>query len=236
MQSKLANMLNTKHWLALVTFIVFLGCKPLLISYKTVPPEISIKDSTKSILLIETANSHTPGLVITKKREKVVSEIAKNYLTSLQHLIGQLLPIKAVIADSISEETYQQLLNHNENAIAALLQQYNARIIVQLKSYDAGFNQDRVEKTKTSSGGTEKIAYYSVFFETEASIYQNNEWIDKTIHVSRPHSSREVLSALLARGPGYESNKKDIEEMMKENTAKLCELFLSTKETVYTKQ
>ena len=186
--------------------------------------------------MIETANSHTPGLVITKKREKVVSEIAKNYLTSLQHQIGQLLPIKAVIADSISEETYQQLLNHNENAIAALLQQYNARIIVQLKSYDAGFNQDRVEKTKTSSGGTEKIAYYSVFFETEASIYQNNEWIDKTIQVSRPHSSREVLSALLARGPGYESNKKDIEEMMKENTAKLCELFLSTKETVYTKQ
>jgi hypothetical protein len=229
-------MLNLKHWVAFITIMAVFGCKPLLVSYKTIPPQIPIKDSTKSVLLIDAAYTHTPGLAMTKKREKVVLDISKKYLTSLQQQIGQLLPIKAVIADSITEETYQLLLNHNENTIDTLLQQYNARIIVQLKSFNAGFSQDRVEKTKNSSGGTDKIAYYSVFFETEASIYQNNEWFDKTIHVSRPHSSRAVISALLARGPGYEANKKDIEEMMTVNIAKLCELFLSTKETIYTKQ
>ncbi|MEI8099914.1 MAG: hypothetical protein WCG74_13825 [Sediminibacterium sp.] len=229
-------MLNLKQWLSFVTFMVLFGCKPLLVSYKTIPPQIPIKDSTRSVLLIETGNVHTLGLAITKKREQVVTDVAKNYLPLLQEQLGQRVPIKAVIGDSLTLETYEHLLNHDENTIARLLRQYNASIIILLKQFNAGFSQDRIEKTKTSSGGTEKIAYYSVFFESGASIYQSNEWFDKVIEVHRPHSSRAIMSGLLARGPGYEANKQDISDMMKENVTRLCELFLSTRETVYTKQ
>ena len=229
-------MYKIKNWLPLITIIAVFGCKPLLVSYNKVPPQIPIKDSTKSVLLIDASNIISPGIAITKKREKVVTDIAKNYLPTLQQQLGGIIPIKTVIPDSISQATLAQLLLHNENTIDTLLKQYNANIIVLLKSYYAGFSQDRVEKIKNSSGGTEKIVYYSVFFDLEASVFQSNEWIDKTINVNRPHSSREVFSALLARGPGYEANKKDISDMMKKNVTKFSELFLPTTETVFTKQ
>ena len=229
-------MYSIKHCITFIIFIFLFGCKPILISYKTVPPQISIKDSTKSVLLIDAGNIISPGIAITQKREKVVTDIAKNYLPTLQQQLGGIIPIKTVIPDSISPVTLEQLLMHNENTIDTLLKQYNANIILLLKSYYAGFSQDRVEKIKNSSGGTEKIVYYSVFFDLEASVFQSNEWIDKTINVNRPHSSREVFSALLARGPGYEANKKDILDMMKKNVTKFSELFLPTTETVFTKQ
>jgi hypothetical protein len=229
-------MYRIKHCITFIIFIVLLGCKPLLVSYNKVPPQIPIKDSTKSVLLIDASNIISPGIAMTKKREKVVSDIAKNYLPTLQQQLEGIISIKTVIPDSISPATLEQLLMHNENTIATLLKKYNANIILLLKSYYAGFSQDRIEKTKNISGGIDKIVYYSVFFELDASIYQGNEWIDKTINVNRPHSNRPVISALLARGPGYEANKTDISEMMKKNVIKFSELFLPSTETIYTKQ
>ena len=225
-----------KNCLTFLTIVTLFGCKPLLVTYNKLPPQIPIKDSTKSVLLIDAGNIISPGIAITQKREKVVSDIAKNYLPTLQQQLGEIISINTVIPDSISPATLERLLMHHENTIDTLLKQYNANIILLLKSYYAGFSQDRIEKTKNSSGGTDKIAYYSVFFDLEASIFQNNEWIDKTINVNRPHSSRSVVSALLARGPGYEANKNDISDMMKKNVIKFSELFLPSTETIFTKQ
>lgn len=226
-------MLQVKPWLALVAIIMAFGCKPPMVSYKVVPPQIPIQDSTKAILLIDAGNIYTPGIAITKKREAVVTDLVKNYLPALQQQVRVLLPVKAVLASSVSPELIQALQSHEQATVDSLLQQYHAGILVVLQAYDAGFNQDEIVRNTNSSGGTEKTAFYSVFFTTNASIYQANNWYSKTVQVSLPHSKRSVLSGLLARGPGYEANKKDIVEMMHLNIDKLCSLFRSTTEAVY---
>ncbi len=229
-------MRSTIYGLLLLVILLVFGCKPPMVSYKTVPPQIPIQDTTKAILLIDAGNVYTPGLIITKKREKVVTELSKNYLQLLQQQIGQQLPIKAVSDTTIAADIILQLQNHNDTVAARLLQKYAAGIVVVLQTYDAGFVQDEVVKTTNSSGSTDKIAYYSVFFKTTATIYQDNQWYNKIVTISKPHSQRSVVSGLLARGPGYEANKKDIADVMALNTGKLCELFMPTTETVYTKQ
>lgn len=80
-------------------------------------------------------------------------------------------------------------------------------------------------RTKNNDGSTSKTAYYSVFFNTDITVIQGDQLYRKRITASREHSNRSVLSGLLARGPGYEANKKDIAAMANRNASNLSGLF-----------
>ncbi len=209
------------------------GCKPPMVTYKTVPPEIALQDSSKSFLLVDAGNINVPGMMITKKREAVITELSKNYLVLLQDAVEKKLRTKAVIDTTVTIEMVQQIQNKNDAVTESLMRKHNANVIVLVQSYNGGFTQDEVVKATNTDGSTSKTAYYSVYFQTEARIVQGKEWYSKTINASRKHSSRNVVSGLLARGPGYEANKKDLADMMEQNVVKLCELFMTTKQPVY---
>lgn len=229
-------MFRKQSWLVCMAIAVVFGCKPLSITYKSLPPQIPIQDSAKSILLIDAADINVPGLMITKKREAVVTSLAKNYVSLLQQQVTNKLPIKPVSDSTIGSDVIESLLQQNSDTANALLAKYQAGIIVLLQSHDAGFTQDEVVKTTNTDGSSSKTAFYSLYFQTAAIVFQAGEWYSKNINVSRPHSKRSVVSGLLARGPGYEANKKDISETMQLNIEKMCELFMYTKQPVYTRQ
>lgn len=209
------------------------GCKSPSIIQKTILAEIPIQYYSKSIVLVDAGDVYTPGLAITKKREEVVTEIRKTYFsTYLPDILKKDLGI-AVFTDSSLTEGEKALLIQNDNNIRSkIMERYKANIIIILQNYEGGFSQDYIDRSRNTDGSVDKRATYSVFFNTNLTIIQGEQLYRKRITASRYHSQRQVLSGLLARGPGYEANKKDIAAMANRNASHVSGLFRDRKGVV----
>ncbi len=192
---------------------------------KTYPAEIPVENPSKSVVIIEAGDVYTPGLALTKKREAVVNQIKELYLAQLPQTIRQDLQLVAFRDTSLTDAEKSQLLQNDPLVKIKLAEKYQSNIVIILRSYEGGFRQDDVVKRTNTDGSTNKTAYYSVFFETEITVLQGDRLIEKRIIASREHSQRSVLSGLLARGPGYEANRKDIHAMAMQNARQLTGLF-----------
>lgn len=205
------------------------GCKSLLFTQKTIPPEIPISDFSKSIVLIDAGDVYTPGLAITKKREAVVTSIKNAYFSNLPDVLKKDLQVTVFRDTILTDDEKSRLLQNDDRVRLKLATKYQANIFILIQNYEGGFSQDEVVRTKNDNGGTDKTAYYSVFFNTDITVIQGDQLYRKRIMASRHHSKRSVLSGLLARGPGYEANKKDIAEMSNRNASNLSGLFRERK-------
>lgn len=216
----------------IVLACLFCGCKVLSVQYKTLPAEIPFPDSTASVLLIDAAEIHTPGIAIRKKREEVVTQVKNDFMQELPGAISKDLGNPVLKNVQLNEETVVRLLNDDPAVCQKVMTDHQVAMIIILKDCSGGFKQDEVVKEKDADGNTSKKAYYSVFFDTYVHIKQKERSWDKTVSASKQHSSRTVLSGLLARGPGYQANKKSIAAMANENMHKLTALFREQKVAV----
>lgn len=211
--------------LALLFFFSLTGCKVLSVNYRTLPAEIPLQDSIHTIVIVDAAEVTTPGIALTKKREEVVTQLKQDYITHLPDAMRIHLGNTSFVDTSLTDDEKILLLNDDAGIKQKIFSKYNAIMILVLKDCSGGFNQDEVVSEKQTDGSTSKKAYYSVFFQTHFHIIQPEQSWNKDIKASRRHSSRSVLSGLLARGPGYEANRKDIAEMANENAKKTSALF-----------
>lgn len=201
------------------------GCKSMSFTQKTLPAEIPVQDFSKSIVVIDAGDVYTPGLAITKKREAVVTSIKNIYFSNLPDVLRKDLQLPVFRDTILTDEEKSRLLQNDDAVRLKLATKYGANIFIVLQNYEGGFSQDDVVRTKNNDGSTSKTAYYSVFFNTDMTVIQGNQLYRKRITASREHSNRSVLSGLLARGPGYEANKKDILSMANRNASNVSGLF-----------
>jgi len=176
-------------------------------------------------VIIDAADTHTPGIAITKKREEVVTQIKQDFVYHLPSAIHLNLGNPAVLDTSLSDNEKYLLLRDDPAVKKKLFEKHHAAMIIILKDCSGGFNQDEVVSVKNTDGSTTKTAYYSVFFQSAYHIIQEENSWNKYITASKKHSNRNVLSGLLARGPGYEANKKDIAKMSEQNAVQTTNLF-----------
>lgn len=205
------------------------GCKIFSVTYKTFPPEIPFQDSFGTVVIIDAADAHTPGIAITKKREEVVTQIKQDFVYHLPSAIRLHLGNPAVLDTSLSDYEKHLLLKDDPSLKQKLFERHHATMIIILKDCAGGFNQDEVVSEKNTDGSTTKTAYYSVFFRSVYHIIQEENSWNKYVTASKKHSKRNVLSGLLARGPGYEANKKDIAQMSEKNALQTTNLFREQK-------
>lgn len=205
------------------------GCKVLSLNYKTFPPEIPLQDSTGTIVIIDAADVHTPGITITKKREEVVTKIKQDFVAHLPSAMRLDLGNPSLLDTTVSDVDKTRLLMDDALVKQQLFSKHNASMIIVLKDCSGGFSQDEVVSEKAADGSTSKTAYYSVFFQTAYHIIQKEKSWNKEITASKKHSNRSVLSGLLARGPGYEANKKSIAQMAETNAVQTANLFKEQK-------
>jgi hypothetical protein len=101
--------------------------------------------------------------------------------------------------------------------------------IILIKHFDAYFNQTDVVVTKTENG-KEREAFYDIVVDIQYEIRSPiAEPFDTLISVRKFHSSRSVLSGLLAAGPSITSNEKDAREGTLRNVDEyLRNFFLGT--------
>lgn len=208
---------------------LFASCKTLSFTEKTILAEIPVQYYSKSIVLIDAGEVYTPGLAITKKREEIVTQIKRIYFSNLPDVLRKDLQMVVFTDTSLTEGEKALLLQNDNNVRAKVMEQYKANIIILLQNYEGGFSQDEIQRSRNTDGSVDKQATYSVFFNTNLTIIQGDQLYRKRITASKYHSQRQVLSGLLARGPGYEANKKDIAAMADRNASYVSGLFRDRK-------
>ena len=205
--------------------LLFYGCK---LSFQTtsVPIGFNIEATSKSFVLVDGGITSTTGIAIKKKREGVVKEVKNEYLLKLAAILQKQHNLNIFNDTTLNEEDKNKLLKKDTIAIANLSKKYNSAIVLILKNCYSGFRKDDVRKVLASDGkSTTKMASYLVFFDTEWIIVQANTINEKTVTASKYHSTRTIESGLLARGPGFTANKKDILKMAEENAYNVSQLF-----------
>ncbi len=102
-------------------------------------------------------------------------------------------------------------------SIMRLMAQHGASHAVVIREMDIYFDQTNVEVTKTESGKNRE-AFYDICSNIRYELYDSTRLLEATpMFLRKHHSSRQVLSGLLAAGPGIAKNKDDIYEMAVEN-------------------
>ena len=188
-------------------------------------PALPINPATKTLILIDGGMINTPGLVIVKKRESVVKDVRDHYLIMLSAEIKKQLRLNFISDTTLTEDVRKKLVSKDSLTIANLNKKYVNAIVMVLKGCYGGFRQEGVDKVKNPDGSISKRAEYTVFFDTDWIITQGNTTIERSITASEYHSDRSIQSGLLARGPGFEANKKDILAMAEKNAFKVAQLF-----------
>jgi len=114
---------------------------------------------------------------------------------------------------------YTSIAGNTDSMVHQLLQQKNATHAIIISSYDVYFNQTHVEVTKDAyTKSKNRKAFYDIVSMISFSFYGNDS-LPKKIDMawSRPHSSRTVVSGLLAAGPNVVVQKDDARSISLDN-------------------
>lgn len=215
-------MKTLKFSLFVFSILCFFGCGVSYVPLTTSRlPEISFNDSVVHILVINRFDVNKVDFTLRKEKKKAVynnginAEIAQ-VLTELENIKGIRLIKKSdslTMARNIKANLDSTVLTVSE--IQQLAQQYKADYILALENYDVGFEQDDVVKTKNADGSTSKVAKYSLSVKSSWVLYDKFGLSFKELRgdMSKYHSERAVVSAILAIGPAIASNTEFVKEV-----------------------
>ena len=216
-----------KNILIVLTAILVSSCETTapLTQNTLIPAEYKIRDSTQTFVIIDAADIMTTGIAIVKRREAVMQNVKSEYLSVVPDLVTTQLSMPVVMDTSLTLDQKSRVLQGDRNILDSLRNRHNAGVIGVLLNCYGGFEKDEVVTEKNQDGSKSKTAYYSVFFESTWQVIVDNINQQKIIMARRPHSSRPIISGLLARGPGFKANRKDLLEISRENAYEFTGLF-----------
>src|SRR6478752_9666829 len=122
--------MKNKILIAFLSVLILAGCKALSVSYKTVPAEIPLLDSVGTVVIIDAADTHTPGIAITKKREEVVTQIKQDFIYHLPSAIHLNLGNPAVLDTSLSDNEKNLLLRDDATLKKKIFDKHHATMII----------------------------------------------------------------------------------------------------------
>ncbi len=109
----------------------------------------------------------------------------------------------------IAASFVEGLAIRNDSSITALMKEQLASHAIVIRSFNSYFEQTEVVVTE-SEGGKNREAFYDIIVDVR---YTFHNWsgiqFDTLISVRKFHSSRRVLSGLLAAGPNVVKNSED---------------------------
>lgn len=121
---------------------------------------------------------------------------------------------------------YTATAGHTDSTVFARMKENQASHAIIIHSFDVSFNQTHVDVVKTDQGSKNRTAYYDIVAEISYSFYSSGALLrDMPIHKSRFHSSRSVISGLLAAGPNIVAQRKDALDIILENGQEYLNYF-----------
>jgi hypothetical protein len=204
--------------IGIILAIQLYSCAPtnkILSTIVPTKPAYSFTSDTEKILII---NSYD---IAAKKFRDNKEEFFISLMNSTLHQIESEIHRRSGFKTALLTD----LTKISSDSIPLLLQKNGASHLFAVTNLDAYFTQTHVDVTKTSSG-KERKAFYNIVSTIGCSFYASPEdHSDTTITSSKFHSTRYVLSGLLAAGPNIVSNHKDAENMVSENVTMYLNSF-----------
>ena len=184
-----------------------------LISCKAPTKTISYTTSTKPLYAIE---PQPQKIILLSVYDIAAKKYRDNKEELFQELIDTMMQWAATrIHNNSRIETkvirgYTPAKPNEDSTIKALIAAHQASHAIAVNYFDVYFEQTRVDVTKESNGSKSREAYYDIVSDISYSLYNTDSLIkEKGFHNSNYHSSRSVVSGLLAAGPNIVAKKED---------------------------
>jgi len=121
---------------------------------------------------------------------------------------------------------YTKTAGNTDSTVYAIIKQQHATHAIVIDAFDISFIQTHVEVVKDYSGKKDRTAYYDIEADIGYSFYTEDSLFKKSaIHNSWYHSSRTVLSGLLAAGPNVVVQRDDARKIMLANGQQYLNYF-----------
>jgi hypothetical protein len=207
--------------LLLILFILFSSFKifgqSLIVNEFTTIPANVLDPIPRHILVLSTVD---PTLHrYSSSKEKLYIELIDSVMIEISHRLsnqGQ-IPCEVIFGTTLADSS--------GNIVYTLMKQYKASHAIVISYFDVHFNQTDVVVTE-GTAGREKEAYYDI--ECLIKYQLHNEQVmafEMPVNRSRFHSSRSVLSGLLAKGPDLVKNRDDAMAISHENVDQYINYF-----------
>lgn len=113
-----------------------------------------------------------------------------------------------------------------DSSLSSLISTHKASHAISVTYFDVSFEQTRVDVTKEGNGSKNREAFYDIVADISYSFYAHDSLIkQRDLHQSRFHSSRSVVSGLLAAGPNVVSQKDDAYRIVQESWQQYLNYF-----------
>lgn len=108
--------------------------------------------------------------------------------------------------------------NNPDSTVLAILAREQASHAIVINTFDVYFEQTNVEVTRDPDGSKNREAFYDIVAPIEYTFYTRGKGSrNLTVTHRKRHSSRGVISGLLAAGPSIVSRREDARDMVLDN-------------------
>ena len=115
---------------------------------------------------------------------------------------------------------------NKDSSLSSLISIHKASHAISVTYFDVSFEQTKVDVTKEGNGSKSREAYYDIVADISYSLYAHDSLIkQRDLHQSRFHSSRSVVSGLLAAGPNVVAQKDDAYRIVQESWQQYLDYF-----------
>lgn len=117
-----------------------------------------------------------------------------------------------------------------DSTVRAILSREQASHAIVINNFDVYFEQTNVEVTRDPDGSKNREAFYDIVAPVEYTFYTKGEGArNLTVTRRRRHSSRGVISGLLAAGPSIVSRREDALDIVLDNGQRFLDYFFPGK-------
>jgi hypothetical protein len=189
--------------------LVFLaaGCYAPSTITTTVPtyPSRSFKTPPQNIVVANAYDVTTAS--VRENKEKLFAELLNLTVRTTSDEITKRSGIPSVFVDGYSVNS------QSDSSVNKLIDDKLATHAIMITKFNSWFEQTHVDVTKNEDGSKNRQAFYDIIVDIGYSLHDVTGYkFDTLISVRRFHSSRGVLSGLLAAGPNIVSNADDAAE------------------------
>lgn len=172
----------------------------------TLPPN-PLQPLPQKVVVLTTFD---PAVYKNNNKRDLCAQFADTLVSNIAGQLSRIAHIEAVPLKGITNI----FTTADAGTILKLVQEHNATHAVVIREVDLYFEQTDVEVTKTQSGKSRE-AFYDIGTVVKFDLYNKQERLESLpVHLSAPHSSRPVISGLLAAGPSFARNKAEFYQMI----------------------
>ena len=213
--------------------LILTACSSTQVIPYTVPtqPQQSLQPTPQKLLVL---NTFDPTVYKNNNKRELLTNLADTLLSQMAREVSSAAGIDAVPLPGLTP----LFTTADGGTILKLMEKHGASHAIVIKEMDIYFDQTDVEVTKTGTG-KEREAFYDICSNIKYELYDRTQRLESSpIFLRRQHSSRQVISGLLAAGPSIAKNRDDFYSMAIENKDRFLRKYFPTtltrKRSLYT--